>query len=266
VKKICFFLFLVLSSIQSNALEHDFQSITKSGKAPLAIFIHGALDSKKVFSKDLVSYQRAGYSTLNINLPSGEKGELESDFFGRSDQFEVIHFVEKFITKNASKIDERRILVYGQSLGGVIAVRLVSDLFPEAKLILESTPLSLVQEFAYLPPENASGWEKAKAKSYLLMKTALFEMMIDGKLSEQQLEDRSILGKAYQFEGQVLLMYGTKDWRYPMDLLNAQSSQFVEENTGAEVFVHMYNGDHYLESRDALKNPIINEFLFWNVK
>ena len=155
VKNVFSFLLFCLFITDVFALEYDFKSVSKSGKAPLAIFIHGALQDKSIFSKDLKSFQHAGFSTLNINLPTGKDGDLESDFFGRSDQFEVIHFVERFVSTNAEKIDEKSILVYGQSLGGVIAVKLVSELYPSAKLILESTPLSVAQEFTYLPPKDA---------------------------------------------------------------------------------------------------------------
>lgn len=258
---ILFTVFLCVFSSAAFSLDYKFTSPVRAGKAPLIVFIHGALQDHRFIEKDEAGFHAIGYATLSVSLPGLGNDSIESDFFGPKDYQLVRDFLQSFLLQQQGRILQTRLAFYGYSLGGIVAARLVVNDYPEAKLVLESTPIDLLSEMQI--PENYlfSGFELLEQKAYRETKKTLFRAMIPGPLSEQQLAERSLLpilaGKQVDF----MIFFGDQDFRYPSDYLQDSilALSAATLSPGARIWIKPMG--HELPSRNPLELGELRDFL-----
>ena len=208
---------------------------------PLVIFFHGSDSDALYFKKDMEHLAQQNVATISISQPS-VLSNLETDHYGPNDMLLIETLIDKFIATH--RINKNKIIAYGHSFGGIAAAKLLNSSIPITHLVLESTPLSLLDEV------YPKGQKDLEQRFINFFKKKYLKHKMEKYFEETSLEERSITEFMNFSNKPILLLYGRNDFMYEKELVGKQVNQLRNSNPASMIKLRYYEGGHGIKRRD----------------
>jgi uncharacterized protein len=220
------------------------------GSVPVVILFHGftgtKLEPHRLFLKISRALEQEGIASFRFDfLGSGESdGNFEE--MTASTEIAEANTILNFVKKD-SRIDSSQVTLLGLSMGGLVASVLAGD-----------RPEDIHKLILLAPAGNMYEIIKDAAEAYLAhpgLKVVDYYGNLVGREFAEDLRTLDVFERARHYEGEVLLVHGTKDPTVPCEV----SSMYQEQSYEGRAKIHFIAEADHTFNRYEWETELISE-------